>query len=109
MKQEFVSKLGTSKNVKRSRIWLQGKRLTAAGFIPGVAYTALWHEAKLVLTTDAVRITTAKTTETRKISGKGDLPIIDIVGQRVLETFGMFVEHVNVKFEQGVITITPSK
>mgnify|MGYP003662504822 CR=1 FL=1 len=42
----------------------------------------------------------------RKVSGKGDKPIIDITGAQVRETFGHNT-HVLASFAAGVIRITP--
>ena len=104
-KQTSTHKLGTSKRIERSRIWLQGKRLTAAGFTPGKTFYAVWAKGKLTLD---LRTHFPDDYEERKVSGKGEMPIIDIVGASVRETFGHRT-HVDVEYQQGRITITPSK
>lgn len=98
--EKFITKLGTSKKIEKSRIWIQGKRLQAAGFRPGTVYYASWSGGFLALTLDA----RAGHDEIRKVTGKGDLPIIDIVGSRVVETFGNFGTHVEATFAPGLIT-----
>lgn len=59
-------------NKGRARIWLEGKRLTAAGFAVGDRFTIDVIEGALVLRLDP--------NGSRKVSGKGERPIIDISG-----------------------------
>ena len=100
----FTSKLGTTKGAPRSRIWIEGDRLTAAGFRPGTRYVAKWNHASLVLITGAAA-TDDSTLEERIVSGKGDKPIIDITGRRVYDHFGVAYSHVKVTYERNRITI----
>lgn len=106
MAETFTAKLGTTRRGPRSRIWLEGKRLTAAGFTPGQQYTAIWTDNALLLMVGVgslpARVTHA---EERKVSGKGDKPIMDIVGERVTSTFG-HGERVKVTYSAGLIRIT---
>lgn len=104
-KTTFTSKLGTSKGNARSRIWLQGKRLIEAGFTPGTAYGAMWYSDRVQLLANA----NPEGHEPRKVSGKGELPIIDIVGKNVFDTFGFCCDRVDVTFARGVITIKRHK
>lgn len=106
--KEFISKLGTSKGTKRARIWLQGKRLTDAGFKVGDVICATWNKASLTITPALKPSKRGEHDDIRKVSGKGDMPIIDIVGQRVVETFGQN-DHVKVMFSKDRITIVTSK
>lgn len=99
-----VYTVGPARRVARSRIWLQGSKLAAAGFKPGLAYTAKWSEGKLVLTL-AGELTAG--VEQRLTSGKGDVPIIDITGAKVRDTFT--AEHVEVSFYAGRIVITEAE
>jgi hypothetical protein len=105
----FTSKLGTTRAGPRSRIWLEGQRLIDAGFTPGYHYDAIWTERTLTLIVGeaAVRAvpSNVECLEQRKVSGKAAKPIIDIVGARVLATFGERAERVSVAYGAGVITI----
>lgn len=98
---KFTSKLGVARGHHRSRIWLQGARLTAAGFTPGTKFGVVWYADRAQLFVNPQ----PEGYEMRVVSGKGDLPIIDMVGARVLQTFGNGT-HVNVSFKAGQITIT---
>lgn len=59
-------------NKGRARIWLEGKRLSSAGFAVGSRFNIEVIEGALVLRLDA--------SGSRKVSGKGERPIIDISG-----------------------------
>jgi len=60
-------------NKGRARIWLEGKRLTAAGFAVGSRFNIEVIEGALVLRLDA--------SGSRRVSGKGERPIIDLSGR----------------------------
>jgi hypothetical protein len=111
MVDTFTTKLGkTSKAGERSRIWLEGKRLAAAGFKPGTLYAREWRDSdrELVLSVVAkARFEELARDAKGTVSGKGDKPIIDIVGARVTEVFGAG-ETVSVQFAKARITITAS-
>jgi hypothetical protein len=98
--EQFISKLGTTKAGHRSRIWLQGKRLVKAGFQAGFEYGAIWSKGALVLD-----LHSKKQDEVRKVSGSTESPIIDIVGEKIKQTFGAWGTHVAVSYELGKITI----
>lgn len=102
MNETFTSKLGKTRAGPRSRIWIEGKRVAAAGFTPMMKYWAVWTPATLTLFTSPYN--EHSYAEERKVSGKGDKPIIDIVGVRVNDTFGAGT-HVRVSYGDGVITI----
>lgn len=90
MVEKFTTKLGTTRAGERTRIWLEGKRLTAHGWTPGAHFSRTWNTAARILTLRPV--TPAEYAELARdergtVSGKGDKPIIDIVGARVAETF----------------------
>jgi len=96
----FRSKLGVARTIPQSRIWLEGSRLTQAGFKVGDKFTLAKEAGRLTLTLGAV-----DDVRPRTVSGKGDKPIVDIVGDIVRDTFPrqMFVE---VAFFAGRIVIT---
>lgn len=99
-RETFTSKLGMAKGVERSRIWLQGARLTAAGFKPGDAIGCTWFKDKITID----RNPEPKGYEMRKVSGKGDTPIIDITGENVRNTFKN-ATHVEVTYTPNRIVI----
>ncbi len=82
----FTTKLGTTKGAERSRIWIEGKRLSMHGFEVGTRFLKTWSEGSLTLTLltshDSIPLSVIGT-----VSGKGEKPIIDIVGAKVRSTF----------------------
>lgn len=102
----FVSKLGTTRAGERTRIWLEGKRLSAHGFEPGVRFIKQWDDDRLVLVTlaDADEAAAYPKVSLGTVSGKGDKPIIDITGALVAQTFGSGT-HVTVTYRAGRISI----
>lgn len=107
MTDTFKTKLGTTRAGERSRIWIEGNRLLAHGFLPGMHFSRTWGEDKLTLRTLSEAAYHEAPAATRgKVSGKdGSKPIIDITGELVRSTFGQS-SHVNVKYSMGRITIT---
>jgi len=70
-----VVKVGASKRIPQSRIWIEGWRLTGAGFAHGTRYNVVWNDAGATLIPDAAGV--------RKVAGSPDRPIIDITGEKV--------------------------
>jgi hypothetical protein len=109
--EKLVSKLGTARQVPRSRIWIEGKRLVEAGFTVGKYFYKEMGmrtdtddlQARLVLTLAADGDVT--NVMPSKVSGKGAKPIIDITGACVRDNFGFMFSHVEVTFEPGMIVI----
>ena len=100
MTETFTSKIGTARQIPGSRVWIEGARLVRAGFVVGARYTLsedYWsqcHAGELVL---------ALTPEgKRRVSGKGDKPIIDITGETIRR---VFARRPSVLVEYGVGTI----
>ena len=83
----ITSKLGKNKGVEKSRIWIEGARLNAAGFRRGAEYQRDWCEGglDLVLTNGAPIEALGRI---YKVAGKSDHPIIDTTGKKVTATFG---------------------
>lgn len=95
------NKIGTSRGAPKRRIWLEGDRVLAAGFAVGMEYTRAWADDSLTLT-----LGTGDTRATRgKVSGKGQRPIIDIVGEKVFEVFGAHCDAVEVSYQPGRIAV----
>lgn len=94
-KTTFTTVLGTNKKVKKSRVWIEGKRLTDHGFTVGTHYTRTATPKSLRLDVDP--------NGPLKVTGKGEHPIIDITGKIVTERFDG--DDVQVTFEKNRITI----
>jgi len=104
MTETVQSKLSNTRAGERTRIWLEGKRLAAAGFKIGGKYLRAWSDGKLVLTPCTMaEFNKATITDRGTISGKDDRPIIDIIGAKVGETFKG--THVSVTYSKGKVTI----
>ena len=67
----------------RPRVWIEGKRLAAAGFTRGSRFNVVVKPSNQVLLKFLIA-----DEGSRKVSGKGDRPIIDIVGT-LLEQAGL--------------------
>jgi hypothetical protein len=70
-------------NRGRPRVWIEGKRLAAAGFTRGSRFNVVVKPTNQVLLKFLIA-----DDGSRKVSGKGDRPIIDIVGT-LLEQAGL--------------------
>ena len=88
--ETMVSKLGTNKGVPRSRVWIEGKRLRAAGFhAKQTQYDKLFTHADVG--NEPALILSAKPSGALRVSGKGDHPIVDITGKQVADHFAGFI------------------
>ena len=96
--ETFTSKIGASRQIPRSRVWIEGARLVRAGFIVGELYTLTENSGTLVLEL-------ATWTGTRKVSGKATKPIIDITGDLIRRVFAGR-DTVHVTYTVGTITIS---
>ena len=101
MLETFRTVLGTNHKKPKSRIWIEGERLKAAGFTVGTRYNRTVHR-KPDATVNHIVLTLAADGKF-KVSGKGEKPIIDITGSTVTELFTG--THVLVQVEIGIITI----
>lgn len=95
------NKIGTSRGEPKRRIWLEGDRVLAAGFAVGMQFTRAWADDALVLTLGEG---TSRATR-GKVSGKGQRPILDIVGEQVFAVFGAHCDEVEVTYQPGRIVI----
>jgi len=75
MRNIVVVKVGASKRVPQSRIWVEGRRLIGAGFVHGARYDVVWNVLGATLTLSSAGA--------RKVAGTIDRPIIDITGEKV--------------------------
>ena len=103
MTMQATRKIGNNRG--RPRLWLQGAILEAAGFAPGDHYALKVAEGKLrlrLLTKDD-QPQPAEEPKQRKVSGKSDMPIVDISGD-VIERAFPDGGTVRVKSANGIIT-----
>lgn len=92
------------RNKERPRIWLEGKILAAAGFRPGSRYDIETKDGVLKMTLRK------STTGKRKVSGKKEVAIIDILGRAIEDAFGKPVPaKVTVQTYKGMLTIVPEE
>lgn len=105
-----ISKLGKTRRGPHSRIWIEGHYLAAAGFLPGQYYLPVWKASKTApLTLELLRPDDIISGDApRKVSGKGDKPIIDITNDDVSRVFGSEYDRVLITFQSGKITIRGS-
>lgn len=98
---KWEKKVGDHRYGPHSRIWIEGPRLTAAGFTRGVEFTVKIANGAITL-----RAEKAKVGGARVVSGKGDHPIIDLSGAWVSEALGG-APRMCCTFHAGRIVITP--
>ena len=91
--EKFTTKLG--RNKKNSRVWIEGKRLDAAGFQVGATYSKKFNKRTIVLTLDGEG--------KLKVSHRGLVPIIDLSGKKIREFFEAY-DRVEVTFREGTIS-----
>ena len=94
--QTITRKIGMNRG--RSRLWIEGKALTAAGFKHGDPW-------QIIKTEDGFYIQQADAFEVegiriRKISGKPDRPVIDILNVREIGALAD-AESVKIEFTPG--------
>lgn len=92
----FTRKRGMNRG--KPRLWIEGKHLTEAGFRKG-------DRIRLTFTTERDAVIEKTSNGNRTVSGKGDSPIIDIVGDAL--AFLGTVEKVAITYRpgQGVLWI----
>jgi len=92
--QEYVVRA----NRGRARVWIEGARLIAAGFTVGARFCIGSHD-------DGALVIILTPEGSRKVSGKGARPIIDLAGKSCapFETG----DAVKITYKKGAIVITP--
>ncbi len=87
----------------KRRLWLEGRKLSRAGFDPGAKFRLTWspEDNKVHLTFDD--------DGTHKVSRKErngkEIPIIDILGNQLEELFGEGLERAKVTVKRGEISV----
>ena len=101
MTEHATYKVGLNRG--RRRIWIDGPRLTRAGFTPGMRYWSPVTLGQMILT-----LAEGLGGTPRRVTGRHDgKPIVDISGADVHTAFPDCAA-VDVEFGQGRITIGPS-
>lgn len=103
-KDTLITKLGKTRAGERSRIWIEGPRLEAAGFRVGIPFVKTWDKDAGTLTLSTRVPKDAPRTSTGTVTGKGEKPIIDIIGKTVVEYFSSGT-HVKADYYKGRIVI----
>ena len=90
-------------NRGRPRLWLEGAILTESGFNHGDRFNVTNEPDRIIIKNDPEG--------KRKIAGKSDRPIIDIIGKVIENSLDTSkVSRVNIKrVRDGLIHITPYK
>jgi DNA (cytosine-5)-methyltransferase 1 len=99
-----IARIGSDKR-GTARIWLEGRRLANAGFVPAARY-----EISIDETSKSITLSLAANGErmvSRKMRGEAELPVIDLANGRLLETFDG-LETVKIRFEDGAVVISPT-
>ena len=84
-------------NRGRPRVWIEGKRLVSAGFQRGCLFNVVVGDRGLTLTI-AVE-------GSRKVSGKGERPLIDLVGALLTQANLKSGDHVIINYKANSIAI----
>ena len=90
----MLTKIGTSKKIPKSRLWLEGARLIEAGFAHGTRYGVRETLSGIVISAHALG--------NRRVAGTPERPIIDITGAIIRDNFRS--DYAEVAFSLGVIT-----
>lgn len=105
---KHIASLFSSPVGYRSLLWLEGKRLADAGFLPGVQYTQTWMSDRIIFAlagTPEPQVTTITKTYTRKVNVNKGNPVIRIEGVALQKLFGEKFSTVEATFERGMIVI----
>ena len=72
----MTRKVTIGQNRGKARLWIEGSWLTGFGFVRGAVFHITIADGRLI-----IRLGSSDEHRSRKVSGKGDRPIIDIVGE----------------------------
>lgn len=99
-----IARIGTAKR-GASRIWLEGRRLQNAGFMPSARYQLTVDHDKRSIT---LRLASnGERLVSRKTRGDCDIPVVDLANHQIGRTFDG-LESVKIRFDDGSVTITPT-
>lgn len=97
-----VSVYSVGQNKGALRVWLRGKMLERAGFLPATRYSISHRDGAVILTRDEAGYRGVSTGK----SNEKEFPVIDLNSFKVLAAFAG-LEHVRVTFTNGEISIEP--
>ena len=100
MLQVIYRKLANHKGAKR--VWLEGRRLNDAGFVPGVRYRLTVDRNARALTLD---LTEGTHVVSRKRVHEREVPVIDLCNRELAELFGT-IDRVKVEIHPERIRLT---
>ena len=89
-------------NRGRPRVWIEGKRLVLAGFNRGCLFNVVVGDRGLTLT-KVFRLWDVE--GSRKVSGKGERPLIDLVGALLTQANLKSGDHVIINYKANSISI----
>jgi DNA (cytosine-5)-methyltransferase 1 len=102
MKHLEVVKIGNNRGTPR--IWIEGRKAEAGGFLPGTRYAAMMDPTKCLLTLEVVE--SGMRVVSRKAKGAKELPVIDINSNELLSMFAG-LDSVRVVVQNRCIHILP--
>jgi hypothetical protein len=116
MNASHVTFLMKSKGRENHLLWLEGKRLSDAGFAPGTKVMQVWEKDKLTLLADEINsiqvpeeyrgkdIEYGTITGKKKRTGKIN-SLVRLEGTRVINTFGKHSPRVQATYTPGKIVV----
>lgn len=87
----------------RRRIWLEGRHIESAGFVPGITYRVSTDRGERSLT---LELGCGSHMVSRKSTGGSTVPVIDICNSELTELFGNDVSRIKVEISASAIRIT---
>ena len=99
-----IARIGSDKR-GTARIWLEGRRLLRAGFVPAARYQISLDESTRTITLSLAA--NGERLVSRKMRGDVELPVIDIANGKLLDAFDG-LESVKIRFEDGAVVISPT-
>jgi hypothetical protein len=101
---KFKTKLTALKGAPRSKIWIEGKKLSDYGFNHKQAYIVTPDQESVTIHLDTVEMDDVIPTKPRFVAGTPTRPIIDLGNKQVALIFEGHT-HVECEFEDGSITV----
>lgn len=92
-----------AKHRGKNRLWLEGRKLERANFVPGSRFSMTWdpETSKVLIIPDEAG---AHKVSRKERNGR-EIPIIDVLGKQIDEMFGEGLERAKVTVKKGQMTI----
>lgn len=103
MPATITLKLGTNRGNRR--IWIEGKRLTDAGFHPGTKFSVMYGADHVVMFASPVGARVVS----KRVRDEKVIPIIDINAPEIASSLGADCERIEVTLSHETITATTAK